>query len=145
MTNWKTYRITEVFKDSWIGLNYYELDDYINYKDGRDKSIFLVNHPSYNTWEKGDYLEINLDETIFIEKGDKIMNNVKNVVRKVGSSAVVSSSSGGLTIPTTPSSAAEVARTVTQTVLDHADRTGGIPQIEIGMDKTSIRYYPPRK
>lgn len=121
------------------------LDDTLIYKNG-STGIFInvPNSRPFNTYQAGDCLEIDLDRTKYEENKYDICSDT-SIVRKVSSSAVISGSSGGSTISTTPSSAAEVARTVTQTVLDHADRTGGIPQIEIGTDKTNIRYYPPRK
>jgi len=115
----------------------------MSYRDGVSCLINCDNSCPFNTYQVGDYIEVDLDR---VEQENKfyIFNNI-NVVRKVDSSAVVSSSSGGLTISTTPSSAAEVARTVTQTVLDHADRTGGTPQIEIETNKVNIWYHPPKK
>jgi hypothetical protein len=142
MVNWKKVKITSIKNHGKFMI--LGLDDGVVWGEWKnDTSISVMDCHPFNTWRIDDYIEVNLDKSVNCKWAVPIADT--SIVRKVSSSVMVPSSSSGLTIPTTPSSAAEVARTVTQTVLDHADRTGGIPQIEIGTDKTSIRYYPPKK
>jgi len=155
MTNWNTYKIKETLSGASSGgssWNVYELDDFVTYSDGVSKFINCYSY-FHDNWRRNCTIEIDLDriryksENYVLRSGDEIM------VRKVSSPKltpvsqyrIISSSYGDLSIPTTPSSAAEVARTVTQTILDHSDRTGGIPQIEIGTNKTTFWYHPPKK
>jgi hypothetical protein len=148
MTNWRKFKIIRKEINQAFKIINFKLDCHSpRISDGQvlySEQVMCVNRYPFNTWQVGDYLEIDEDKAKTSYEFASFIEDT-NIVRKFGSSSVVPSSSGNLTIPTTPSSATEVARTVTQTVLDHADRTGGIPQIEIGTDKTSIRYYPPKK
>src|SRR5271168_1027695 len=81
------------------------------------RSIYIDFPRQYplTSYRVSDYVEIDLDKTCRFRSYDVVD---ASAIRRVSSSAVVSSLSGSLAIPTTPSSAAEVARTVTQTVLD---------------------------
>lgn len=145
MTNWKTCKI--------IKKNYIEhkncfgfvLDGIILFhKNGADCYIDCANSHPFNTFQEGDYIEINLDR-VEQENMYYVFNDI-NVVRKISLSTVVSSSSGGLTISTTPSSAAEVARTVTQTMMDQAERTGADVQCQIEQNTGNVNlFYRPKK
>jgi len=154
MANWKQFRIDRIelrnhFNEDYIKLHLdsFEVGVILQTCTTSGPIIQFKNHYPYNTYQAGDILEIDLDRARKYEWKYNWNNiDTASFVRKISSSsAMVSSSSGGLTISTTPSSTAEVARTVTQTVLDHADRTGGIPQIEIETNKVNIWYHPPKK
>jgi len=92
-------------------------------------------------------MEIDLDRIRNMDSLTKFSDvSIVSPVRKVNSSAVMPSSSGSLTIPTTPSSAVEVARTVTQTMLDQADRTKADVQCQIEQNTGNVNlFYRPKK
>jgi len=154
MTNWKQFRIYKIELEK----NQFK-EDYINlHLDSFEAGVILVtfntsgnviqtkNCYPFRTYQVGDILEIDLDRARDYHYWYKPRDvDAESIIRKISSTAVVPSSFGGLTISTTPSSTAEVARTVTQTILDHADRTGGTPQIEIETNKINIWYHPPKK
>src|SRR4051812_22201671 len=121
---------------------------HIKYKNGcYENNIDVVDRCPFNTYQIGDYLEIDLDWMVGCRYNycEDAINNT-SVVRKFGSSTIVSSSSGGLTISTTPSSAAEVARTVTQTMMDQAERTGADVQCQIEQNTGNVNlFYRPKK
>jgi len=95
----------------------------------------------------GDYVEIDLDCTRTQPvSGDCMVHNTNAIRKVVSTTAVVPSSYGNLTISTTPSSAAEVAGTVTKTMLDQADRTGADVQCYIEQSTGNINLsYKPKK
>jgi hypothetical protein len=92
----------------------------------------------FNTYCKGDYLEIDLDECYHNHIFTKYKDT--NIVRKAGSVL------GTVTIKTTPSSAVDVARSVTQVMVDQADRTGAVLQCQIEQNTGNMNlFYHPKK
>jgi hypothetical protein len=89
MTNYKTFKITS--KELTCGDPTFYLDSRLTYKDGnRDFIICDANYFSFNDYHEGDYLEIDTDRIKNCRSGDSYDTSA---VRKVSSSAIVSSNS----------------------------------------------------
>ena len=122
------------------------IDSYVRVKGVLSSADYIVvaDYPPFNTWQIDDYIEIDLDEMVNRSPITVLKNT--SIVRKVSSSAVVPSSSGGVTINATPSSSAEVAAAVTQTMINQADRTGADFQCQIEQGTGNVNlFYRPKK
>jgi len=66
MTNYKVFRITQKQQNGCSSGDYvlFDLDDYVTYSCSTTRNkIFCVDSSPFNTWQVGDYLEIDLDKT----------------------------------------------------------------------------------
>ena len=67
MTNWKTFKITEHWffpDDSYC---YFDLDNYVSYRhNDNQKQIYCSYISPFKNWEKGDYIEIDLDKILVL-------------------------------------------------------------------------------
>jgi len=63
------------------------LDDFVDYKSGREKFIFRKNCSPFSDYQVGDYLEIDNDRTCYYSHGRDFDD--ANIVRKVYSSEIV--------------------------------------------------------
>lgn len=90
MTNYKVFKITnkQTGKCTSGAYVFFFLDGYVTYECLMTTDrIFCVDAPPFNTWQVGDYLEIDLDITRY-EDRTKNFGDL-NVVRKVSSSSEV--------------------------------------------------------
>ena len=93
MTNWKAFRIDSV--ETWYQHNCVRivLNGTVDFWDSSNKDrIFCVNRYPFNAWEKGDIIEIDLDELKYWDNMDDI-NSVSMVRRATTTGALVAVSS----------------------------------------------------
>lgn len=69
----------------------FQLNGFVDFIDEKDDFIFCTYTFPYNALEIGDYIEIDIDRTKYMEQ--KTTFNDTSIVRKFGSSAAVPSSS----------------------------------------------------
>lgn len=99
MAEWKKFKIEEIKTNSsevWFRLNDYVFSEFLSPRGG---IIYFSNTFPFNTWQIGDWIEIDMEE---IRRSKRWWIDDTNIVRKVGSPvAEVSSSSTGMVIGST--------------------------------------------
>lgn len=92
MTDWQKRKITGKQVHSNFDFISFDLDDYVENRERLGGSfIFLANSYPFNTYQEGDYIEIDFDKTGCKERGHIFDDS--SIVRKFGSSELVYSGS----------------------------------------------------
>jgi len=119
MTNWKTFKILIATEDGVLRFGC-QLDGNIDYCHSsssnkfQDSLLVFRNRPPFNTWKKGDYIEIDLDRIYYQSANDPIDDT--SMVRKVGSSNEVVSRNNNI-----PSISRNEARGIVQNINEAID------------------------
>jgi len=61
MANWQTYTITGIYRDYYLN---FSLDGSVTFSDGTKNYVNCVKCYPFDTYQTGDQIEVNLDETI---------------------------------------------------------------------------------
>src|SRR2546421_518530 len=82
MPNWKVYRIVKIETERSGRPIKFCLDNHIDYRNQKTKSINCVNRHPFTTYKTGDYLEIDLEIMVNNECSRTFGEN-KNVIRGI--------------------------------------------------------------
>jgi hypothetical protein len=116
MTNYKTFEIIKKDSFSYPDANYiaFKTDSDITFQYGvRFNHIICINDYPFKGYEKGEYLEVDLDK---VRNLDMMHPCDTSIVRKVSSSAVVSRSSNNI-----PTISRNEARGIVQNINEAID------------------------
>lgn len=126
MANWQTYTITGIYKDYYLN---FSLDGSVTFNDGTKNYVNCVKCYPFDTYQTGDRIEVNLDETINRLSCNDMEST--SIVRKASSSAVVSrSTSSEVVVPVNQQMTANQVQAIGNNMINRAEQSGGKYEVE---------------
>lgn len=85
MANWRKFKITEITAeiDSRLTVIKFTLDGRVDYNNTRENHIYFVNSAPFNTYQRDDEVEIDLDKTYY-ERDDYDFRDISVIRKSVG-------------------------------------------------------------